>query len=109
MKNICLIAALVISTNTIAATEKLSPKQALGYIGKKATVCGTIAEISNVGNNTFINIDYPHPHQKIYFFLNQNVDKRYMFKKVCGTGLIEKHKGKMQIKISNMNNLSFNW
>lgn len=108
MKKFFFAATLLISSNAIAEIEKLSPKQALNHVGKKATVCGTIVEISNFGNDTFVNIDKPHPYQQIYFYLNQNLDKKYLFKKVCGTGRIEKHKGKMQIKISDMRNLSLN-
>lgn len=103
------IIGLLISSNSIAAIEKMTTNQISGLVGKKITVCGKVAEISTIRNNTFINIDAPHPYQRFYFYVNnQTVDKKYLFKTVCGTGLLASHKGKLQIKVHNINSLSFN-
>lgn len=108
MKKIIIILSLLISSNSIAATEKLTTNQISEFVGKKITVCGKVAEISTIGNDTFINIDAPHPYQKFYFYANnQKLDKKYLFKNVCGTGVLASHKGKFQIKVSNIKSLSF--
>ncbi len=107
MKNIFLL-MLLVSSSAIAANEKLSTNQLSGFVGKKVTVCGKVAEISTIRNDTFINIDSPHPYQKFYFYLNnQNLNKKYLFKTVCGSGILNSHKGKLQIKVADIKSLSF--
>ena len=86
----------------------LSSDQVAGFLGKKVTVCGRVVEISKLKNDIFINIDKPHPLQNFYFYTNNFNDRKILFKNVCGTGVIEEHKGKYQIKISNINQLSIN-
>ena len=107
MKNIFLL-MLLVSSSAIAANEKLSTNQLSGFVGKKVTVCGKVAEISTIRNDTFINIDSPHPYQKFYFYLNnQTLNKKYLFKMVCGNGILNSHKGKFQIKVADIKSLSF--
>lgn len=98
---------LLISFDVMA--QKITPNQVDQFVGEKVTICGKIAEISKNRNDTFINIDSPHPYQKFYFYANNlTLSKNYLFKNVCGTGVLSTHKGKFQIKITDIKSLSFN-
>ncbi|KAF1028161.1 MAG: hypothetical protein GAK29_00257 [Acinetobacter bereziniae] len=92
----------------VYAANKLAPEQLSGFVGKKVTVCGKVAEIATIKSDTFINLDSPHPYQKFYFYLNnQNISSNNLFKTVCGTGVLTNHKGKLQIKIADSKALTF--
>ena len=106
MKQIVLAILFLVSTDSMA--NKITTNQASNYVGKNATVCGIIAEITTIRNDTFINIDSPHPYQKFYFYVNnQTLGKQYLYKNVCGTGTVRIHKGKYQINLTDIRSLSF--
>ena len=87
-------------------------KEASRHIGENATVCGTVsggyyAKRSN-GQPTFINLDGKYPNQKFtIFILGKNrhnfssPERSYNSRTICVTGIITKHKGIPQIKVSN--------
>lgn len=106
MLKISFISFLLLFSFDVMANN-ITSNQVQNYVGKKATVCGKIAEISTVNNNTFINIDAPHPYQKFYFYThNQTLSNKYLFRTVCGTGVVRMHKGKFQIILSDIRSLS---
>ena len=83
----------------VLANHKLTTDQLSGHVGKKVTV---------FKSDTFINLDSPHPYQKFYFYANnQTIGLNKLFKTVCGTGVLTNHKGKLQIKISDLRSLTF--
>lgn len=106
MFKISIISLLTLLSFDVMATT-INTNQVQGYVGKNVTVCGKIAEITIIRNDTFINIDASHPYQKFYFYTNnQTLNNAYLNKTVCGTGTLNSHKGKYQIKIADVRSLS---
>lgn len=107
MKYLLAILLLPVSFGVLA-NNKLTTNQISGYVGQKITICGKVAEITTIKSDTFINLDQPHPYQNFYFYANnQTLSSNKLFKTVCGTGVLSNHKGKFQIKISDLRSLSF--
>lgn len=107
MKYLVLLLLLPVSFGVLA-NNKLTTDQLSGFVGKKVTVCGKVAEITTIKSDTFINLDSPHPYQRFYFYANnQTIGLNKLFKTVCGTGVLTNHKGKLQIKIADLRSLTF--
>lgn len=102
-----LIYPLFLFASFSVSAKKISVNEVSRFVGNKVTVCGKVAQISKVGIDSFINLNKPHPYQNFYFYsANQTLSQKYLLKNVCGTGLVEKHNGKYQIKID-LKKLSF--
>lgn len=107
MKYLVLLVLLSVSFGVLA-NNKLTTDQLSGFVGKKVTVCGKVAEITTIKSDTFINLDSPHPYQRFYFYANnQTIGSNKLFKTVCGNGVLTNHKGKLQIKIADLRSLTF--
>ncbi|MCX5796668.1 MAG: DNA-binding protein [Elusimicrobia bacterium] len=107
------IIALLFSWGLTSASAQvnISPAQAKDYVGKKVTVCGTVASASfqEKGKKapTFLNLDVAYPKQ-IFTVVIWGADRKkfgkpeadYLKKKVCATGTVETFKEKPQIVVS---------
>jgi micrococcal nuclease len=112
-KKVILWSCLIILVGIIAqASESISAKDAMNFIGQVKTVCGHVAGAfysrSSKGAPTFINLDKPYPNQIFTAVIWQ--DDRYKFsgpperefrdKNICVTGLIKVFRGTAEIIVS---------
>ena len=101
-----------LTTPLTRAEDTTKPAQAIKYVGKKATVCGTVASATYAsrtkGKPTFLNLDEPYPRQIFTVVIwGKNRDdfkdapeSMYRDKRICVTGLVESYKGKPEIMVS---------
>ena len=101
------LAGAMASTGSLAM-ENLSAEDSIQHLGEIATVCGKVAQVATFSGETFINLERKHPNQVFYFYFpDVSTDtSRLQSKFVCGSGLIERHKGKAQIVINSPANLT---
>lgn len=105
----CFTAILIIVTVSLKA-QSITAEQAKNYIGKPATVCGTVAGIftSDKSGITFISMgaDYPKNTFTIVVFKDAVAKFSYRLstlknKSICVTGKIKNYKGKPEIVADN--------
>jgi hypothetical protein len=94
-----------------AQTGKFTAAQAKDHVGKRATVCGTVASARYVekskGQPTFLNLDEPYPKQ-IFTILIWGNDRskfgapedKYRDTRLCATGLIKLYREVPEIEAS---------
>ena len=112
MKNvlsICLAGLCVVSVSTFAqdsspdASKKISAGQAAGYVGKSATVTGTVAQVTIREKLVYLNLDKPFPDSPfsaVIFAKNTNQFDNLPAlkgKNVEIKGTVEEYRGKPQI------------
>lgn len=108
MKHLVLILFLSVSFSALANNKFTTDQLSSGLVGKNITVCGKVAEITTIRGDTFINLDKPYPFQTFYFYANhQTLSLNKFYKTVCGTGVLNSHKGILQIKIKDLSTLRF--
>lgn len=95
-----------------AVVGPISPEEAAEYIGKRAEVCGFVAEVVEVreieGKPTFINLGAEHPNQPFTALIWEDDRGRwdttpevlYSGRSICVTGTVERHEGTAQIILS---------
>jgi hypothetical protein len=104
---ICLLILIPISN----AQEKISPEDALKYVGQSKAVCGVVASTfyayASTGEPTYLNLNKPYPNQ-IFVIVIWGSDRDkfknrpevlFKGKRVCVTGLIEDNRGLPQIVV----------
>lgn len=86
----------------------LTSQQAIGYVGRPATVCGTVVSASHSmktkGQPTFLNLDAPYP-QQVFTIVVWGSDRakfgapevQYMGRRLCVTGTVQAYRGKAEI------------
>lgn len=95
-----------------AVVGPISPEEAADYIGKRAEVCGSVAEVVQVqdieGNPTFINLGAEHPNQDFTALIwaddrdrwDTTPEVLYDGQSICISGTVERHEGTPQIIVS---------
>lgn len=111
MKNLVLIFGLLAISTFANALSNISATDAKSYIGKSVTVCGTLVSVKPYKNNLFLNLEKPYPNQPFYFYI-KSADSSQLSKanskvgkKVCGTGLVEVYKGRVEMQKNSLNEL----
>ncbi|MCS4300141.1 MULTISPECIES: hypothetical protein [Acinetobacter] len=111
MKNIFLVFGLLGISTFANALSSISAYDAISYVGKSVTVCGTLVGVKPYKNNLFLNLEKPYPNQPFYFYI-KNSDSQQLSKanskvgkKVCGTGIVEVYKGRVEIQKNSVNEL----
>lgn len=91
-----------------AGAADLTSQQAISYVGRSATVCGTVVSASHSVKTrrqpTFLNLDAPYP-QQVFTIVVWGSDRakfgapevQYMGRRLCVTGTIQVHRGKAEI------------
>ena len=108
MKASLLCALSVLGWSAGAAAVDLTAQQAPGFVGKTATVCGTVVTTSysvrTKGQPTFLNLDLAYPNQ-VFTVVIWGIDRpkfgapelEYRGRRLCATGLIQAYRGKAEI------------
>lgn len=96
--------SLLMTVATIA--ETISPEEASSYVGKFATVEGTVAEVSESNKGTvFINFGGRYPNQVFYAVIFSNNADQFTEihglegRSVAISGTVELYKGKLEIVV----------
>ena len=109
------LAWLLTAVGTDAAT--LTPIQAPDHVGEMATVCGIVASATfaarSHGAPTFLNLDTPYPDH-IFTALIWGSDRRkfrqpevqYRDKRLCVTGRIKMFRGRPEIVVKELSQIS---
>src|SRR5574344_1708871 len=95
-----LLAFILCANFAIAQANEVIKTTDIGNsdIGKSTTVCGYVAQVTNINNITFVNFDHNYPRQNFYFFINDGRNfNQYEGKIICGYGQITLHKGRLEI------------
>jgi DNA/RNA endonuclease YhcR with UshA esterase domain len=96
---------------TWATGQATSAADAARHVGKRATVCGTVASThfaaGSRGTPTFLNLDRPYPNQIFTAVIwgedrsrfGEAPDVYYRDKAVCVSGMIQRYRGKPEIVV----------
>jgi micrococcal nuclease len=99
---------LVLMSVLLADAGTLTPAQAGGHIGERATVCGLVASshfaARSRGNPTFLNLERPYPNQ-VFTVLIWGSDRgkfgapevEFQSRRICVTGDIRGYRGVPEI------------
>src|SRR5262245_2043325 len=96
--------------------KRLAAAQAKDHVGKRATVCGTVASTHYAekakGTSTFLNFEKPFPHQLFTVVIwgtgrpkFGKPEVSYKGKKVCVTGEIKLYRKRPQVEVSETNQI----
>lgn len=93
------------------AEEQIEALRAPFYVGKSVLACGKVAQVTSQSNVTYINLDRPYPNHTLAFVIWQSnlsdYEKRFgklsvlEGRRVCGRGIIEEYRNKLQIIMKN--------
>jgi hypothetical protein len=103
---LCALAFCSCSKNTI------SPTEAKDHIGKDETVCGTVYQVQLSKSGTvFLNIGSDHPNQPFtavcfHGAIPYETLKQFESLSVCVTGTIRDYKGKPEITITSLSQIT---
>jgi len=107
--------ALLFSARAIAAS--IGPERAGEHVGETATVCGVVASANfaarSKGQPTFLNLEKAYPNH-IFTAVIWGSDRskfgapetQLVGKRVCTTGVIELYRGKPEVILHNLGQLS---
>ncbi len=92
---------------------KIRAEDAAKYIGKRVTVCSQVYGVKELANINFINLGGQFPDNPLTLVVFSS-DKRdfkqgleiYNGKKVCVTGIVKEHRGKLEIIINTPEEIS---
>lgn len=99
---------LVLMSVLLADAGTLTPAQAGGHIGERATVCGLVVSshfaARSRGNPTFLNLERPYPNQ-VFTVLIWGSDRgkfgapevEFQSRRICVTGVIQGYRGVPEI------------
>jgi DNA/RNA endonuclease YhcR with UshA esterase domain len=106
-------ALLAGQSHQIAAADSssVSPKDAIDYVGRGATVCGVVASAKYAEQThrqpTFLNLDKPYPNQVFTAVIWGSDRSAFSYapeslvgRKICVSGSVELYKGKAEIIVS---------
>ncbi|MCH2071453.1 hypothetical protein OHW25_04810 [Acinetobacter baumannii] len=104
MKKI-VVYGLLFSVSMLAnALGPINAYDAKLYVGKTATVCGKLVNVKPYKSHLFINLERSYPHQPFYFYIEKSNSQQItqamnkLGTKVCGTGLVESYKGRVEMQ-----------
>lgn len=101
-----------------APSVTVGAEHAADHIGRRAEVCGTVAEVTYArglsGTPTFINLERPHPEQPFTAIIwgadrrqwRTAPEARYSDQAVCVHGTLRSHEGTPQIIVSRPDQIS---
>ena len=116
-RQIVVIAAAMVFTGLGAASadrskpERISPAEAVDYIGEYKSVCGWVASAKYArksrGKPTFLNLDEPCPNQVFTAVIWRAARERFRYrperkllrKRICVTGTINAYRGQAEIVV----------
>ncbi len=120
MRRLFVLAALALALCAASAAAKpLTPQQAAGAIGRRATVCGIAASIHfaarSHGQPTFINLGTPYPNQ-VFTIVIWGDDRpsfnpppeSWQGKRLCVTGRIKLYRGTPEVIASGPDQIQLN-
>lgn len=112
-----IVIALLASVLSISATVSMAAEpiidssKAAFYVGSEVMVCGVVHEIKKFSKGTYLNMGSTYPHQHISVLIwNSDVNEFnnrfgnlivFQGSQACASGLIEKYRNALQIKVSN--------
>lgn len=110
---VTLLAAAVFAwAPAVGAQNRITPSEAMRYVGKAATVCGQVASATYAmrsrGRPTFLNLDRPYPDEIFTVVIWGNnrrkfrtaPEKAFRGERVCVSGTVREYRGVPEIIVS---------
>ncbi|QGM99583.1 hypothetical protein F7D14_06105 [Methylocystis parvus] len=99
------------AVQVVSAAESIEALKAPFHVSESVLACGRVAQVSAHPEITYINLDRPYPDQTLALVVWQNDLAAYEARfgnlsalegrRVCAQGVIEEHKGSLQMILKN--------
>ncbi|WBJ99010.1 hypothetical protein [Methylocystis parvus] len=100
-----------LAVQVVSAAESIEALKAPFHVSESVLACGRVAQVSAHPEITYINLDRPYPDQTLALVVWQNDLAAYEARfgnlsalegrRVCAQGVIEEHKGSLQMILKN--------
>ena len=114
---VALTLALPSTTSFAAQNKAVSAARAANYMGQKIMACGKLAQVKQIKNGHFLNLDAPYPHQSLTVVIWKNEYKDVVKKLgdlednvgkvICAFGTVSEYKKDVQIVVKKAQNIDY--
>lgn len=118
MNNIALLhlaGAALLATSATAAVPTIDSSESVAHLGEAVVMCGSVSEVKKFSKGTYLNFGAQYPKQHITAIVWDSDEQQFTQhfgslsrlrgQRACVRGTVTEFRGKVQIQVSNPNQL----